>query len=117
MMFRPRRIIRAMARTLLLPVIAAVGLTAAPLQSAHAASTLTNGGFESNGAGTATPTGWFTYSAAGQNSASYTESGGHSGSYRLSHYSSSAYKVETPVPVTPGRTKCSSTTATRPSPR
>ncbi|WP_097257645.1 arabinogalactan endo-1,4-beta-galactosidase [Streptomyces sp. Ag109_G2-15] len=90
-MFHPRRTIRA----LLLPLAAGLALTALPAQSAQAASTLTNGGFESDGTGTATPAGWSTYSAAGQNSASFTEAGGHSGSYRLTHYSSSAYKVET----------------------
>jgi arabinogalactan endo-1,4-beta-galactosidase len=93
-MFRPRRTItRAMARVLPIALAAALGLTVAP--AAHAASTITNPGFESDGTGTPTPTGWTTYSAAGQNAASYTEAGGHSGSYRLTHYSSSAYKVET----------------------
>ncbi|MER5202033.1 arabinogalactan endo-1,4-beta-galactosidase [Streptomyces sp. NPDC002825] len=78
---------------------AALGaLLLAPLPAAHraeAASTLTNAGFEADGTGTATPSGWSTYSATGQNSASFTEAGGHSGGYRLSHWSSAAYKVET----------------------
>jgi arabinogalactan endo-1,4-beta-galactosidase len=90
-MFHPRRTLRA----LLIPLAAALALTALPAQTASAAATLTNGGFESDGTGTATPAGWSTYSAAGQNSASFTEAGGHSGSYRLTHWSSSAYKVET----------------------
>ncbi|WP_320777429.1 arabinogalactan endo-1,4-beta-galactosidase [Streptomyces sp. CRN 30] len=90
-MFHPRRTLRA----LLLPLAAGLALTALPAQTAHAASTLTNGGFESGGTGTATPAGWSTYSAAGQNSASFTESGGRGGAYRLTHWSSSAYKVET----------------------
>ncbi|MFJ5234721.1 arabinogalactan endo-beta-1,4-galactanase [Kitasatospora sp. NPDC088391] len=63
--------------------------------TAHAASTLGNGGFETGGTGTATPAGWSTYSAAGSDSASFTEAGGHGGSYRLTHYAASAYKVET----------------------
>ncbi|ROR33900.1 glycoside hydrolase family 53 protein [Kitasatospora cineracea] len=63
--------------------------------AARAASTLTNAGFETGGTGTATPAGWSVYSAAGQNGASYTEAGGHSGSYRLTHYAAAAYKVET----------------------
>ncbi|MEV6200097.1 arabinogalactan endo-1,4-beta-galactosidase [Streptomyces sp. NPDC051771] len=73
------------------------GLLLAPLpaQQAVAASTLTNTGFEADGTGTATPSGWSTYSAAGQNAASFTEAGGRSGGHRLSHWSSSAYKVET----------------------
>ncbi|GAA3905793.1 glycosyl hydrolase 53 family protein [Streptomyces gulbargensis] len=66
-----------------------------PAQQAAAASTLTNGGFEADGTGTATPSGWSTYSAGGQNAASFTEAGGRSGGHRLSHWSSSAYKVET----------------------
>jgi arabinogalactan endo-1,4-beta-galactosidase len=90
-MFHPRRTLRA----LLLPLTAGLALTALPATTAQAASTLTNGGFESDGTGTATPAGWSTYSAAGQNSASFTEAGGHSGSYRLSHWASTAYKVET----------------------
>ncbi|MEH0448529.1 arabinogalactan endo-1,4-beta-galactosidase [Streptomyces sp. B21-102] len=90
-MFHPRRTLRA----LLLPLAAGLALTALPAQTAQAAATLTNGGFETDGTGTATPAGWSTYSAAGQNSASFTESGGHGGSHRLSHYSAAAYKVET----------------------
>ncbi len=71
------------------PLAAGLALTALPAQ---AASTLTNGGFESGGTGTATPAGWSEY---GDTGASYTEPGGHGGSHRLSHYASSAYKVET----------------------
>ena len=81
-MFHPRRTLRA----LLIPPAAGLALTALPAQTASAASTLTNGGFESDGTGTATPAGWSTYSAAGQNSASFTEAGGHGGSYRLTLY-------------------------------
>ncbi len=89
-----RRIPRplAAATALLLGAAAAVAL---PASHAQAAGALTNPGFETDGKGTATPTGWSTYSAAGQNSASYTEAGGHTGSYRLTHYAAAAYKVET----------------------
>ncbi|QNP68791.1 glycosyl hydrolase 53 family protein [Streptomyces roseirectus] len=90
-MFHPRRTLKA----LLPPLAAGLALTALPAPSAYAASTLTNGGFESDGTGTATPAGWSTYSAGGQNSASFTEAGGHGGSYRLTQWASSAYKVET----------------------
>ncbi|MEU3618101.1 arabinogalactan endo-1,4-beta-galactosidase [Streptomyces sp. NPDC006872] len=90
-MFHPRRTLRA----LLLPLAAGLSFIALPAQTAQAASTLTNAGFETDGAGTATPTGWSTYSAAGQNSASFAEAGGHSGGYRLTHWASTAYKVET----------------------
>ncbi|MFF5470913.1 glycosyl hydrolase 53 family protein [Streptomyces achromogenes] len=88
MKFHPRRTITA----LLPPLAAGLALTALPAQTAQAASTLTNGGFESDGAGVAVPAGWSEY---GDTGASYTEAGGHAGSYRLSHYSASAYKVET----------------------
>ncbi|MBC7270675.1 MAG: arabinogalactan endo-1,4-beta-galactosidase, partial [Streptomyces sp.] len=87
-MFHPRRTLKA----LLLPLTAGLALATLPAQSAQAASTLTNGGFEADGAGAAVPGGWSEY---GSTAASYTEAGGRSGGYRLSHWSSSAYKVET----------------------
>lgn len=86
-----KRLLSSGAATLML----SAAVVALPTTSASAASTLTNPGFESNGSATATPTGWSTYSAAGQNAASFTEAGGHAGSYRLSHWSAGAYKVET----------------------
>ncbi|MBO3749106.1 arabinogalactan endo-1,4-beta-galactosidase [Streptosporangiaceae bacterium NEAU-GS5] len=61
-----------------------------------AASTITNGGFESNGA-TQTPTGWTT---SGTAAADFTESGGRSGSFRLTHWSASAYSVRTTQTLT-----------------
>ncbi|MBT2450559.1 glycosyl hydrolase 53 family protein [Streptomyces sp. ISL-43] len=75
--------------------LGALLLTPLPAQPAHAATTLANSGFEADGTGTATPAGWTTYSATGRTAASFTESGGRSGGYRLTHWSSSAYKVET----------------------
>ncbi|MGW3649594.1 glycoside hydrolase family 53 protein [Streptomyces sp. NPDC000878] len=95
-MFHPRRTpgrtTRRALKALLLPLAAGLALTALPATSAQAASTLTNGGFEADGSGAAVPNGWSEY---GSTAASYVESGGHGGSYRLSHYSASAYKVET----------------------
>ncbi|MET9429028.1 arabinogalactan endo-1,4-beta-galactosidase [Streptomyces sp. NPDC003036] len=64
-------------------------LTGLPGGQAAAAATLTNAGFESG------TSGWSTYSAAGQDAASFAEAGGRSGSSRLTHWSPSAYKVET----------------------
>ncbi|MFJ4695424.1 arabinogalactan endo-beta-1,4-galactanase [Streptomyces sp. NPDC088766] len=87
-MFHPRRTLRA----LLLPLTAGLALTALPAQTAQAAATLTNAGFEADGAGAAVPGGWSEY---GDTGASFTESGGHGGGYRLSHWASAAYKVET----------------------
>ncbi|MFV0137577.1 arabinogalactan endo-beta-1,4-galactanase [Streptomyces sp. HMX87] len=88
-MFHPGR---TLIRALLLPLAAGLCLTALPAPSAHAASTLTNGGFEADGGGAATPAGWSEYGSTG---ASYTEAGGHGGKHRLSHWSPSAYRVET----------------------
>ncbi len=56
-----------------------------------AAATVTNPGFESNGA-SQTPTAW---SESGTVAASKSEAGGHSGSYQLAHWAASAYSVET----------------------
>ncbi|RAG87284.1 arabinogalactan endo-1,4-beta-galactosidase [Streptacidiphilus pinicola] len=81
---------RTTARAAAVSLLASAALLAAP--AAHAAGTVTNGGFEADAKGTATPTGW---STSGASAASYTESGGHSGSYRLTHWSASAYKVTT----------------------
>ncbi|MGW7052774.1 glycoside hydrolase family 53 protein [Streptomyces sp. NPDC054887] len=86
---QPRGAFRSFLRSAAVPVLGALLVTALPAAPAHAASTLTNTGFESG------VSGWSTYSATGQNSASYAEAGGRSGSTRLTHWSSSAYKVET----------------------
>ncbi|WND39169.1 arabinogalactan endo-1,4-beta-galactosidase [Streptomyces sp. BB1-1-1] len=93
-MFHPRRALkpRRTLKALLPPLVAGLALTALPAQTAQAASTLTNGGFETDAGGAATPAGWSEYGSTG---ASYTEAGGHGGGNRLSHWSSSAYKVET----------------------
>ena len=75
----------------------AAGALAAPAAPAHAAATVTNPGFNANGA-TTSPTGWSTYSANGTASASYSEatSTGYGGDgYQLTHWSSSAYNVNT----------------------
>lgn len=74
-MFHPRLTLRA----LLLPLAAGLSLIALPAQTATAASTLTNGGFETGGSGAATPAGWSEY---GDTAASYTESGGRDGGHR-----------------------------------
>ena len=87
----PRR--RALPRRLI--VLAAAAATAAAVLAvapfATAASTLTNPGFDNNGA-SQTPTGW---SESGTTSASKSEPGGRSGGYQLAHWASSAYTVET----------------------
>lgn len=76
-------------------VLGALLLTVLPAQRAHAADSLGNAGFEADPTGTTTPADWSTYSATGQNTASFSENGGYSGSRRLTHWSASAYKVET----------------------
>lgn len=57
---------------------------------------LLNPGFEAD-VGTGSPTGW---SSSGTVSADFTESGGHSGNYRLSHWSAANYVVETRQTIT-----------------
>jgi hypothetical protein len=57
---------------------------------------ITNPGFEANAAATQTPTGWTSWAnAAGNYAADYTEAGGQSGSYRLSHWMATAYQAST----------------------
>ncbi|GAA1805323.1 glycosyl hydrolase 53 family protein [Luedemannella flava] len=73
---------------------AATVLVAAPW--ATAASTLTNPGFDSNGA-SQTPTGW---SESGTVAASKSEYGGRNGGYHLAHWASAAYTVETTQTLT-----------------
>ena len=60
--------------------------------SATAATTLVNPGFEANGTGVASPAGWI---SAGSTQADFTEAGGYSGSFRLSHWSNVDYAVDT----------------------
>lgn len=62
--------------------------------SAGSGNLVTNGGFETGGA-TQTPSGWTTWASTGNSDADKTEAGGHSGSYRLTHWKSSAYSVST----------------------
>ncbi len=81
--------------TLALPLAAALAATtlaAVPASATTSTPTIANAGFEADGSGVASPSGW---SSSGTTSADYTESGGHSGSYRLSHWASSAYAVDT----------------------
>ncbi|NYI07587.1 glycoside hydrolase family 53 protein [Allostreptomyces psammosilenae] len=91
---RPGGVRRLLARAATALLVGAAALVAPP-STAHAASTPVNTGFEADGTGTATPSGWSTYSAGGHAGASFTEAGGRSGSYRLTHWASRAYAVET----------------------
>jgi beta-galactosidase len=75
----------------------AVGLAVAPGGAARASATVVNPGFSENGA-TTTPTGWTTSSADDTASASYSEATaeGYDGdAYQLTHWSSSAFEVDT----------------------
>ncbi|GAA0820029.1 arabinogalactan endo-1,4-beta-galactosidase [Streptosporangium amethystogenes subsp. fukuiense] len=81
-------------KKILVALLLCAAATLTPLAAspaALAASTVTNGGFETGGP-TAAPTGW---STTGSAAADFTESGGRSGSYRLSHWATGAYTVET----------------------
>jgi arabinogalactan endo-1,4-beta-galactosidase len=53
---------------------------------------LVNAGFEDDGTGVASPTGWTSVGAA---EADFSEAGGHSGGLRLTHWSPNSYDVET----------------------
>lgn len=54
--------------------------------------TLPNPGFEQDGTGVASPTGW---TSSGSVDADFTEWGGYSGNFRLSHWSAADYSVDT----------------------
>ena len=89
---------RSLTLTLsLAAALAAMPLAAVPASATTSTPTITNAGFEADGSGVASPSGW---SSSGTTSADYTESGGHSGSYRLSHWASSAYAVDTYQTIT-----------------
>ncbi len=49
-----------------------------------------NAGFEADATGVATPQGW---RSTGMTNAAFTETGGHSGGFRLTHYSAAAFEV------------------------
>jgi len=77
--------------TRLLTLSAVAALVLAVTAQPAAAVTISNPGFEANGA-SQTPTGW---SESGTTSASKSEAGGRSGSFQLAHWASSAYSVDT----------------------
>ncbi len=54
--------------------------------------TIVNGSFEDDGTGVASPVGWV---SSGSVNTDFTEFGGHSGDWRLSHWSAEAYSVDT----------------------
>ncbi len=56
-----------------------------------------NPGFEDDGAGTGDPTGW---TSIGDNFADFTEGGGHTGDFRLSHWNGNSYTVATTQTIT-----------------
>ena len=61
-------------------------------QAAVVVPALPNPGFEQDGTGVAAPRGW---TSTGSANADFTEFGGHSGNFRLSHWSSDDYSVST----------------------
>ncbi len=77
-------------KKILVALLACAAAVLVPLP-ARAAPAVANGGFETEG-GVAAPSSWNT---AGTAAADFTEAGGHAGSYRLSHWSTAAYTVET----------------------
>ena len=61
-------------------------------QAAVAAASIVNGSFEDDGTGVASPVGW---TSTGSVNADYTEWGGNTGDWRLSHFSTEAFSVDT----------------------
>ncbi len=94
-----------MGKLKLLVLVGAVALLAVGTQATLAAGThggtasVQNAGFEADGTGVATPSGWRDFGVDG---ASYTEAGGYDGSYRLSHWSDKPYGVTTMQTVAVG---------------
>ena len=78
------------ARRLVVCVVAVAALGASGAGAQEPA--LENPGFEADGAGTALPAGW---KSRGAEAADFTEAGGRSGAFRLTHWSAEAYAVET----------------------
>jgi arabinogalactan endo-1,4-beta-galactosidase len=60
--------------------------------AAVAAPSVVNGGFEDDATGVASPVGWV---STGSVNADFTEFGGNTGNWRLSHFSTEAYSVDT----------------------
>ena len=84
---------------LLITLILMSGIASfAPIVATAATGNLVmNPGFEDDGVGTGDPTGW---TSIGDVFADYTESGGYTGDYRLSHWSSNSYVVATTQTIT-----------------
>ncbi len=102
-----RRPVRLLGVGVLVVAVATVPgvASAGPTRPSPAPAMVVNPDFEDDATGVATPAGW---SEAGLADASYTEAGGASGAYRLTHWSASAYQVETFQRVT-GLSKASYT--------
>jgi len=73
-------------------LLSLVGPLGALEATALADPQVVNPGFEDDGTGVASPIGW---QSGGSVDADYTEWGGHTGNYRLSHWSAAAYSVDT----------------------
>jgi arabinogalactan endo-1,4-beta-galactosidase len=78
-----------------LPLTLATGT--ADAHRPHPAPVLSNAGFDADATGTGSPRGWL---STGSVNADFTEWGGRTGSYRLTHWSSDAYSVSTEQVVT-----------------
>jgi len=76
----------------LLPLVFYTDLIATDAVAGTNVPSVVNPGFEQDGTGVASPTGW---QSVGSVNADYTEAGGHSGNWRLSHWSADAFSVDT----------------------
>lgn len=72
-------------------LLSALALALTKAAAAHT-PVLENAGFDLDGVALALPTGW---TSRGAGAAAFSEGGGHSGGYQLSHWSSQAFSVDT----------------------
>ena len=81
-----------MRKRLLIALPLVLFLTVGISAAANAAVAPANPGFEQDGAATGSPSGW---QSTGKRAADFTEAGGHSGRFHLSHWSAQPFKAET----------------------
>lgn len=89
--------LRTRALMLALPLSLVAGRAEAHKPKPPATPVLSNPSFDGDGTGTATPQGWI---SSGSTNADFTEWGGRTGNYRLTHWSADDFSVDTQQVVT-----------------